>query len=395
MKRINMLPNGIKDYLYEESYNKDLIERKLSNLFSSSGYYRIVPPVLEYLDTYTFSEFARTEKIFKLADYDGSMLALRPDTTLQIARIAATKLPKTINRVFYNVNAFEYGFSNTQQERSREFSQCGIELMGMGGSKGDIEVITIAVEALQEIGITDFKIEIGHVGLFMGIMEYYGLDGNLIEQIKECVNNKDLVEVERLLSDANVSAEAKKNIMCLPSLFGGEKVFKNINHLALNQKCADAINNIKEVYNYFQNIGLGDYITIDFGLVQNLSYYTGIVFRGIAQGYGLPLLAGGRYDNLTKYFGADICAVGFAIGTKRVLEVLSQRGKLQKLPKINRVIAVSGADEKTAYQTIKQLRNQGESVVVVEKDDIVEFCKSQGIKFYSFITNDGVKDYEL
>ncbi|MGI6169726.1 MAG: ATP phosphoribosyltransferase regulatory subunit, partial [Christensenellales bacterium] len=143
--------------------------------------------------------------------------------------------------------------------------------------------------------------------------------------------------------------------------------------------------------------GLAQYISIDFGMLKRIDYYTGIIFRGITDDLGCPILAGGRYDTLIESFGRDACATGFAIGLKRVLIALERQGKLREIPRLDAVIG--GFDRGAVFKVAEALRSEGkmvEQVICPDTEDMDE----QGLIDYargkakSAIFVYGEQDYE-
>lgn len=160
-----LTPEGTRDFLFEESDALRRIERGLSELFKEKGYKKVITPTVEFFDVFN-RESAGTlpENLYSMTDAYGRLLVLRPDSTLPIARIAATRLKgaELPIRLYYNQNVFSRRKKLTG--RNDETSQSGIELIGVNGIRADIEVIETAIEALKVCGAPDYKIEIGHAG---------------------------------------------------------------------------------------------------------------------------------------------------------------------------------------------------------------------------------------
>ena len=149
------------------------------------------------------------------------MLALRPDLTTSVARIAATKpLGELPYRIAYSGSAFrnDETFSN---DRRREFSQAGIELIGNGGTDADAEVIEIAIEALLKFGVKDFQIDLGHADYYKGLAEIAGLDPIVSDKLRANINDKDFVAIEGILDGIDIDEKLKEVFMELPKMFGG------------------------------------------------------------------------------------------------------------------------------------------------------------------------------
>ncbi|HEY8389584.1 MAG TPA: ATP phosphoribosyltransferase regulatory subunit [Clostridia bacterium] len=391
----NILPIGVHDYLPEECYNKNILEIKISEVFLKSGFKKIEPPTFEYIDTYNFDNSSHMEKVFKLIDFDGKVLALRADPTLQISRIAATKLNDNVNRLFYVLNSYEFTNNQTQNSRTREFSQVGLELIGLKGSQSDAEVLVMAIQSLLECGLKDFKIDIGQVDYFLGIINSYGLDFKVIETIRERINNKDLEGIRYLLKKENLTAEVTEVLLSIPGLFGGKEVLEKAQKLAQNDQSKNAVKNIKEILDLLEQYGYSNYVSIDFGMLPHLSYYSGIIFRGMTNCVGAAILEGGRYDNLSTYFGANNPSVGFSIGIKRLMEAVKKTNGLMTLKASNYAYCVLDNAEKKAFEYINKLRNQGlyiERAYVNNEQDLIEYCRSKNIKKYLVISDQAIKE---
>lgn len=316
-------PAGLTDILVKECELKFKIETAAREVFARHGYHVVQPPMFEYYDVYD-AAVTKAENMFKFFDNNGRMLALRPDLTTSVARMAATKpLGELPYRIAYSGSAFrnDETFSN---DRRREFSQAGIELIGNGGTDADAEVIEIAVEALLRFGLKDFQIDLGHADYYKGLAETAGLDPVLSDKLRANINDKDFVAIEGLLSETEIDPELKKAFAELPKMFGGiETAIEAAKNPIIGQKSRAALENLIQVYEILKEKGLEKYISTDLGMVPNLDYYTGIIVKGFAKGVAFPVCSGGRYDNLTEKFGRTLPATGIAIGIERVMTALS------------------------------------------------------------------------
>ena len=316
-------PEGLTDVLVEECETKFRIESTAREVFVHHGYHMVQPPTFEYYDVYD-AAVTKPENMFKFFDNNGRMLALRPDLTTSVARMAATKpLGDLPYRIAYSGSAYrnDEAFSNTRQ---REFSQVGIELIGNDGTDADAEVIGIAAEALIKFGITDFQIDLGQVDYYKGLSEAAGLSEAVSDSLREKINDNDFVAIDNMLEELDVSDELKDNFRELPKMFGGiEIVVSALENKSLNEKSKKALENLMQVYDGLKNSGYENYLAIDLSMVPNLDYYTGIIVRGFAKGVAFPVCSGGRYDNLTEKFGRRLPATGIAIGVERIMSALS------------------------------------------------------------------------
>ncbi len=187
------LPYGVQDYLPEECYQKEHLEKTLSGVFYNAGFEKVETGALEYYDLYNgILDGDGINRMFKLTASDGSLLVLRPDITIQIGRMAAAKLTGDFHKLYYIENSYEFlPDSMGASARTREFSQAGIEILGKSGVNGDIEAVMLAIEALLGCGLNDFLIDIGDVNFFNGVLSESGLSEADAAELKRCVNSKD------------------------------------------------------------------------------------------------------------------------------------------------------------------------------------------------------------
>ena len=316
-------PAGLTDILVKECELKFKIETAAREVFARHGYHVVQPPMFEYYDVCD-AAVTKAENMFKFFDNNGRMLALRPDLTTSVARIAATKpLGELPYRIAYSGSAFrnDETFSN---DRRREFSQAGIELIGNGGTDADAEVIEIAIETLLKFGVKDFQIDMGHADYYKGLAEIAGLDPIVSDKLRANINDKDFVAIEGILDGIDIDEKLKEVFMELPKMFGGiETAVAAAKNPIIGEKSRAALENLISVYEILKGKGLDKYISTDLGMVPNLDYYTGIIVKGFAKGVAFPICSGGRYDNLTEKFGKALPATGIAIGIERVMTALS------------------------------------------------------------------------
>lgn len=398
MKRFQ-LPFGVQDYLPNECYNKTRIEAGLAKLFSLNGYDRVETPTLEYYDLFRDAvDPDSINKMFKMTDIDGSLLVLRPDTTVQICRMAATRLDLShVNRLFYIENSFEY-LPNTSTSRTREFSQAGVELLGKTGIEGDLEIVRLAIEGMLAAGLDDFLIEIGQVQFFKGLMKEYGLSREDAKALGGLINNKDMLGVELFLQKKNLQQDFISKFLMLPTLFGDISVLDKAEKLCQNPLCLEACDNLRKLVGKLTELKLDRYISIDLGMVQGVNYYSGVVIRGVSKNLGVSLLDGGRYDTLSESFHQQCDAVGFAIGIKRLLIALENRDKLVAAPPAHCAYIADGADAVFENEWASELRKSGKRVVKCFFETAAElknYCKKTRIPRACAIKKSTVTDITL
>ncbi len=347
------LPAGIRDVLPEECRALNAAEERLGRKFAEAGFCPIRTAGLEYYDTFAGIKSAVAQsKMFKMTDKDGNLIVLRPDMTLACARIAATKLHAERAKLCYFSNIYDFSAGGNSE---REVAQAGVEIFGEEGAFSDAYAVAFAAECLKEIGLQDFIIDIGHVGFYKGLLEGSGLSEAASEEIRGYINAKDAVNTEIALKNHGASERAQAAILALPSLFGDVSVLDAAARLTDNPLALGALAHLKKVYAYLTEMGAEKYVSFDLGTVKSLAYYSGMVFTGLAEGVGAPVLSGGRYDGLCAQFGKNLAAVGFAVGLGRVLRALN--GAEAPVP-CTAVVCMAGG-EKAGYAFYKKLLAEG------------------------------------
>jgi len=357
------IPQGTQDYLPLEYAYKAKVESTFLQQFTEWGYQPVETPVLEYLDVFTGAQNGFEEQsMFKLTDQEGRLLALRPDLTIPLARLCCTKLRELEQvRLCYVGNAYQFA---AQRERAglREYTQAGVELLGPDCPAADSEVVALAIEALQQTGLQGFQIEIGQAEFFKGLMEDAGLPQEEIDAAAMDVESKNTLALEIRLQQAGVDETLKNRILELPLLYGGREVLARAREYSANPRCIRAIDNLEQVMDQLARYGVNQSVSVDLGMVPSLHYYTGIIFRGMVEDMGYPLLTGGRYNNLLRRFGKDMPATGFAVYIKPLLIALERQGVLRAERQGNVIIGVEGEVSDLVIAAIRAMRMSGMQV---------------------------------
>ena len=357
--RFGQVPPGVRDLLPVEAGAKREIEKNFAELVRSWGYLEVSTPLYEYYENSLVKESSQEAKIFKFLDRNGHLLALRPDMTLPIARLAATRLKDTPLplRLFYTGHAFIY--ESPQAGRQREFYQAGVEILGDNSADADAETVILAVKALLVAGIKEFQISLGHVGIFHGLAGDLGLPAEQVEELKTAIGNKDFVLLRELLSRFNITPSDQSRMLKILNLRGGAKVLTEARQLAGSGQVQIALDNLEEIFTVLKAYEVDSHVTLDFGLLRKLDYYTGLVFEGYTGSLGFPLCGGGRYDNLAGKFGRDMPATGFALGVDKAMLVLERQGDLNREVRCDYLIRYTVANRSEASRQASQLRAAG------------------------------------
>lgn len=314
-------PEGVKDYLPIECTIKKKIEDNISRVFKSYGYLPITSPTFEYNDVFCGMGGVKDNRVFKFVDRDGALLVLRPDMTPAIARIGATAYNKKDMplKFYYIENMFRT--NENYQGKLREFTQAGIELLGINSIDADAEVVLTAINSLLSIGVNKFKLDLGHASFLKGVIEEANVSDELSAAIQENIIKKNYVAVNELAE--NIENQNIRYILQeLPLLIGNENVIAKVKDKVTNESSIKAINYLGELYNILKSLGYEKYVSFDLGVIGSMDYYTGLIFRGYTKGSGASILDGGRYDNMVEKFGAEMPAVGFALKVNDLMKAM-------------------------------------------------------------------------
>ena len=391
MKRNDLLtPEGTRDVLFEECAAKRTVLERITNLFESYGYSEVITPGLEFYDVFNGKvRYFPQETMYKLVDGKNRLMVLRPDSTLPIARLAATRLrqEELPLKLFYNQNIFVVNPKDSG--RDDEIAQSGIEILGGERGAADYEALVLAAKALAACD-DNFRLEIGDSGIFREFISQYDCDVDEPENIRRAIEIKDYPALEK--SGAPVALKA------LPRLFGGMEVFneakKYLGGKALEKKLA----RLKKLCEDLSCIVPPEKIRVDLGLVHKKDYYTGLIFRGYVEGYGLPVLSGGRYDTLLGDFGREAAAVGFAVNVEAAAKVFLKKNKDQLIRSPGVLVFGEKGAEVAALKHCEKLISEGSTVYNFPGDSAEQakqYAKSHNIRRIDFVSGEKVTTEEV
>ncbi|MHB8741407.1 MAG: ATP phosphoribosyltransferase regulatory subunit, partial [Coriobacteriia bacterium] len=311
----------------------------LSAVFSAWGYDPVETPVVEEASTLQTGIPGEIERsAFRLFDLDGSLLALRPELTVPIARLTASRLAGTPgpHRVRYATEVFREQASLRGQ--ARQFTQVGVEFIGARGPAADSEVVLLLIAALEASGLRSFVIGLGTAEVLRALLDKAGGSDEWREAMIAAAQSRNLVEIERLAAREDLTPELTRAFVELPRTRGGRDAFERCESLVSACECTEVACSLRETWRTLDALGYGDRIQIDFGIMRSLDYYTGMQIEAYAPGLGLPLAGGGRYDRLLSAFGHPAPAAGFAIGLERLMIALAEQSATPRLQPLDAVL---------------------------------------------------------
>jgi len=389
-----MIPRGLKDFLPKDAARKRAVENALATTFARWGYAEVITPTVEFFECLALGDGPElVEKMYRLFDREGHQLALRPEVTTPIGRIVATRLKDEPmpQRLYYLANVFRY--EEPQAGRQREFWQAGVELVGATGPAADAEVIALAVTALAAAGLKDFRLDIGQVGYGNGLMEGVALSADDRRAIRKALLRRDYVALEEILERTGLPQDKRRLLRELPRLRGREEAIVRALELADNPTSRQAAENLGEIYAALAAHGVADRVYIDFGMIKDLDYYTGMVLEGYVPDLGFPVCTGGRYDNLIARFGYECPATGFVVGVERLMMALEGQGALPgSEPAPRWLVGSDHAGRPRALSAARHMRERGWTVEVdvLERplDALLEYARARGVPYLAYYDGD-------
>ncbi len=351
---------GVKDFLPQEQKQKNEIELRINSVFDRYGYEPIQTPTFEYVEVFAEEDgnVSRNE-MYKFLDRKGNVLALRPDLTPPIARVAATSFQDNVFPLRLSYVGSAYRHVDGYQGKLHEFTQAGVELLGNNSVYSDAEVIAVAANSLRASGVEEFVIHLGQVEFFKSIMEEAQLGQDVIEDIRVLIENRNIVALEEITTKNNIEPGIAALLLDLPKLCGDVSIINQARELTKNKKALQALEELEMIYELLQEYGVEASITFDLGMVSRLEYYTGIIFKAYAYGSGSEIIGGGRYDSLIGTFGKDIPATGFGINIHELLAAINKQEIELDTWATETLVMYSVSGRKVAIQTSEELRRTG------------------------------------
>jgi ATP phosphoribosyltransferase regulatory subunit len=312
-----LIPPGTRDILPAEMSELRRLSVVLLQTFERFGYGEVWTPTMEYENVLVQGDERAAGASYRLFDEHGHVLVLRPDMTIPIARLVATRFAAADPPLRFCYLSHAYRAVRPQRGQQREFLQAGIELIGADAPDGTVEVLEVLCEALDAAGLSRARIGLGDAGLFRKALEAMGADVVARNRVLGALERHDFVALEVEVSDLGLDDARQEVLVALPQLRGGAEVIDRAVELG-GADISVATSRLRDTADGIARRGISERVIFDLGLVRDLGYYTGAIFEVYDPALGHIIGGGGRYDELLGRFGRPLPACGFALYVERL-----------------------------------------------------------------------------
>ena len=309
---VDRIPSGTRDVLPDEMGELRAMTDRIRGVFDAAGFGEVYTPALEYEQTFARANISGARPAYRVFDEHGTVLVLRPDMTVPVARLVATRYAQAEPPLRFCYVAHAYRGVRPQRGQSRELLQAGVELIGVPGAAGTAEVLGILCATLDAAGLQNYRVGLGDAALYPSLLEAFGVTAASRELILTELAAGDFVGVDREVHSLGLADADAELLLRLARTRGGPDVLEGE-----SEALRAALGGMREVHERVSP-EVAQRIIYDLGLVRSLGYYTGAVFQVYDPAYGVPLGNGGRYDELLGTFGRSLPAVGFALNVERL-----------------------------------------------------------------------------
>lgn len=369
-------PRGTRDFLPDEMEKRRFYEDRLRHTAKTFGFRETETPIFEDAELFILRSGPNVLKeLYAFEDKGGRQIALRPEMTAPAIRMFVNGMsndPKPI-KIFYFGQCFRY--ERPQSGRYREFFQFGAEIIGGATPETDAEAIALAHALIGQIGVKDYRIRIGHIGVLRQRIADAGVPQDRAAEVLQKLDKKLYDEARPLMEGMGVSPEDIDDVFALTETVGGTEV--------LDRVPGDAGDWLRQVVAYLNAMGITD-LEIDLGVVRGLDYYTGMVFEAEAPALGAEkqICGGGSYTLSELFGGEKVFSTGFAIGFDRILLALEKEGCTYNPKGIDAyVVSVTDDVRMRAAEVTASLRGSGVSADM----DIMGRKMAKALKYASAV----------
>ena len=286
--------------------NEELAVFRLRSLYRECGYAPYKMSKFEEYDLYARNKhFLLSENVITFTDTDGKLMALKPDVTLSIVK-NTKDVAGEVQKLYYDENVYRVSKGT---RAFRELTQVGLECIGDVDDFCVCEVLSLAADSLAEIS-EDYVLDVSDLSLLGAVMDALQVSESAKAELLHCIGEKNVHGVREIARRecANEEALAKLCVLIgydLPLAAGISSLRAELPEYAVQ---------ISNLENICRTLGArAEKVHLDFSVVNDMSYYNGIVFKGFVNGVPAGVLSGGQYDGLMQKMGRSARAIGFAV----------------------------------------------------------------------------------
>lgn len=357
-----MLPEGIEEVLPADARRLEFLRRKVMDLFESWGYRQVMTPMIEYIESLLIGAGHDLDlQTFKLIDQiSGRMMGLRADITPQVARIDARHGSADVPARFCYLGTVLHTQSD-HLEKSRSPFQVGAELYGHAGSASDLEVIRLMLEMLALTGLQNVHLDLGHVGIYRGLVRRSGLNAHQESELFDILQRKAMPDLRDFFNQNPVDAASRQMLSALIELHGDAEVLAEAGRqmISADDSVAAALAELQTIAQALSRHFPHLPIHFDLAELRGYHYHHGVVFAALVGGYGRELARGGRYDGIGKVFGRARPATGFSADLKILARLSGNQGERLE----ERMVFAPAVEDPGLQVKIDALRGDGWCVI--------------------------------
>ncbi|MCL1477536.1 ATP phosphoribosyltransferase regulatory subunit [Marinobacter sp. M3C] len=326
-----LLPDGVEDILPPLAGQIESLRRNIMDVCQHWGYQLVIPPLIEYLESlFTGTGHDLELQTFKLTDQlTGRMMGVRADMTPQAARIDAHTLAQEgITRLCYVGHVLHTRPRHMLTGRTP--IQAGCELFGSSSESADMEIISLALEALSVAGLPAIHMDLAHVAIYQHLIADAGFDRDTEAAVFDAMGRKSLPELNVLLGD-EAADSAGGRLRRLAAVSGGREALDQARDIVqgASAELDSALDQLGRVADTLSQQFPGIRLGFDFCELRGYNYHTGLVFAAYVPGHGDAVAKGGRYDAIGSDFGRSRPATGFSLDLRALVALGSSTAPAQ------------------------------------------------------------------
>lgn len=282
----------------------------LRSLYRNLGYCQYKMSKFEEYALYIKNkDFLVSDGIISFTDTNGRLLALKPDVTLSIINNSKDE-PGVLQKLYYDENVYRISKSSRSY---KEIRQTGLECIGDIGLLEVCEVMLLAVRSLESIS-KSYIFELSHEGIVEAVFDDCKIADSLKGRLLSAISRKSVGELEKLCDENGISSSVKDTLLTFTGNFlSADEALGALEAICTGEAARESYSEFSFLIGFLKDAGLERNIKIDFSLTNDMSYYSGIAFKGYIKGLPASILSGGQYDNLMRKMGRTSGAVGFAV----------------------------------------------------------------------------------